>query len=94
MQLDGSASRTADLVSRCKALEKENKDLSAKCAKLDRVELELHSAECQVTLLESDLSVKNEMLDDLQREMRRREIGTMDFILYNLLFCCALHKFI
>ena len=69
-------------MSRCKALEKENKELSAKCAKLERVELELHSVGCQVALLESDLNVKNDMVDDLQREMRRREIGASNFMLF------------
>lgn len=75
MQSDGSASRTADLLSRCQRLEKENKDLDLRSKALDKCEVALVTAEARVQLLEAERLVTNAKVVDLEREMRRRESG-------------------
>ena len=75
MQSDGSASRTSDLLSRCQRLEKENRDLGVRSKTLDKCEAALAVSEARVTLLETERFETNAKLEDLEREMRRRESG-------------------
>ena len=77
MQSDGSVARTADLLSRCQRLEKENTDLSRKCSILDQTELELNSMKTQVIILDAEKVEMNAKIEDLEREMRRRETGML-----------------
>ena len=51
MQADGSAARTADLVSRAQKLEASNADLLAKLTAFEDTKVQLAMAEAQVTLL-------------------------------------------
>ena len=80
MQSDGSLARTADLLSKCHRLEKENTDLAHKCSVLDQTELELNSMGTQVILLEAEKVEMNAKIEDLEREMRRRETGMSEIV--------------
>eukprot|EP00596_Hydrurales_sp_CCMP1899_P001403 CAMPEP_0119048524 /NCGR_PEP_ID=MMETSP1177-20130426/59373_1 /TAXON_ID=2985 /ORGANISM="Ochromonas sp, Strain CCMP1899" /LENGTH=101 /DNA_ID=CAMNT_0007024525 /DNA_START=15 /DNA_END=317 /DNA_ORIENTATION=+ len=73
MQSDGSAARTSDLLSMCQRLERENKELTAKCISLDQTKLNLASSEAMVITLEAEKVATALKLEDLEREMRRRE---------------------
>ena len=42
---------------------------------LDRTEMELTSVEAQVSVLEAEKMETNAKIEDLEREMRRRETG-------------------
>ena len=80
MQSDGSVARTADLLSKCQRLEKENTDLANKCSVLDQTELELNSMGTQVILLKAEKVEMNAKIEDLEREMRRRETGMSETV--------------
>lgn len=75
MQSDGSAARTSDLLTRCQRLEKENKELAYKCKLLDSNIIEVALLEKSVVKLENEKIAMNSKINDLDREMRRRETG-------------------
>lgn len=73
MQADGSAARTADLVNRAQKLEKENVELAAKCGALDETRAQLAAAEAQVAFLEAERLHAKARMEDMERELQRRE---------------------
>lgn len=73
MQADASTAKTADLLSKCQRLEKENKELLEQNAEFDVVKAKLAAAEKAVKDLEANKKIQTEENSRLKLQLIRRE---------------------
>lgn len=73
MQTGSNNIKTADIMSKCQRLEKENNELSDRCMKLENASSELKVLQDKCKSLEMDLRLKDAELNNARQSLLRRE---------------------
>ncbi len=73
MQTGSNNIKTADIMSKCQRLEKENNELSERCMKLENASSELKVLQDKCKSLEMDLRLKDAELNNARQSLLRRE---------------------
>lgn len=73
MQTGSNNIKTADIISKCQRLEKENNELSDRCMKLENASSELKVLQDKCKSLEMDLRLKDAELNNARQSLLRRE---------------------